>query len=78
MIRLKLAVPRKARRIIIILSLATLGVATGSALDSSYWVWHRNTAFDSAELLNLKQAGVKEIYWQVGTLVPKEADWSWQ
>jgi hypothetical protein len=78
MICLKFAVPRIARRIIIILGLASLGIATGSALDSSYWVWHRNTAFDSSELQSLKQAGVKEIYWQVGTLVPKEADWSWQ
>jgi len=47
-------------------------------MDTSFWVWQRNTPLNKGEIEGLKNAGTKSLYWQVGTLELRSSQWSWK
>lgn len=63
------------RRVALLFLLARCAVASG--FETSYWAWQRNEPPSAAEIAELKEQGVRAIYWQLGELVENGAAWRW-
>jgi hypothetical protein len=51
---------------------------TGCAAEFSFWVWQRTSPLTAPEAAGLERQHIRELYWQLGTLAPDGADWSWR
>ncbi|HEX4632072.1 MAG TPA: hypothetical protein VH188_14025 [Chthoniobacterales bacterium] len=51
------------------------GIVSGS--ETGYWAWQRNEPPNSSEVEELKEQGVRRVYWQIGELVEEGATWRW-
>jgi hypothetical protein len=48
-----------------------------SAFETGYWAWQRNEPPSVADMEELKQQGVRTVYWQTGELAEQGAAWRW-
>jgi hypothetical protein len=44
---------------------------------TSFWVWQRSTVLSSDEKAEIERFGVRDLYWQIGTITPQGDSWKW-
>ncbi|HEY0256453.1 MAG TPA: hypothetical protein VGC39_03340 [Candidatus Methylacidiphilales bacterium] len=53
-------------------------VQQAEAQEQSYWVWQRTDPLIAQDVKDLRAAGVKELYWHVGTINRDRSSWHWR
>lgn len=52
-----------------------IAIAGAYGFETTYWVWHRDTALTSGEVQSLARQEVKTLYWHAGTLRAEAGAW---